>query len=437
MSESETILTHREYESCMACSEIVPQSASTLQIYLPIQKTDTVFSTILHNLYKDEEFLQNITRLENGTDREKKNALIIKKTVSKLRVYGDAKQPLLLARDVGILMGISNIKLQLKYYNSAEKVIGLYQLNNGKTSQVEFLTWKGFIRAASNSRSILSDLFREFIYELVAEAIGDHSLLDKITKRVVEKNPELINSALTELDKNAEHYRLLYEREYNQRRLLEEGLDHETQLRLIAEQRQTDAELTAIIQEHKAKQMEKYIHHYEQSLINLYDTPSTVAAELQLLRKKYLKPIYIYAPHASLYNEWVSKKDLTIADFSQYIPEYPDRIEYFIKRSAELAASKSCQDTSIAKNYIFPENDYFYFYLHYGQLQFTRTANSCEEYIHIATEWVIDRRHFDSVIDELCKECEKITFRKKIVYYSTLDEIKLIISQQLLGSESN
>ena len=420
--------------------------SKTLQLYLPIQKTDTVFTTILSNLYKDDEFQQNINRLEGGTEREKKKALIIKKTVSKIRVYGDAEQPLLLARDVGILMGISNIKLQLKFYNSAEKVIGLYQLNNGKTSQVEFLTWKGFIRVASNSRSILSDLFREFIYELVAEAIGDHSLLDKITKRVVEKNPELVNSALDALDQNADRYRLLYEREAQQRRLLEEGISNEIQQRLVAEQKQTDAELIAIMQDYKVKEMKKYIEHYEKTLLNLYEMPQTADLELQLLRRKYMRPVYIYAPQSKTYKEWLTKKDPAIVDFTQYIPEYTDRIEYIMQRSKDLVRGTSM--AAVCKC-ILPESDYFYFYLHFGTPLANGISNggaaitgSADDYVHIATEWVVDRRHYESVIEELnkesngSKEYERIVIKKKAIYYCSLEEIRLIISQKLIESET-
>ena len=402
--------------------------ASNLQIYLPIKQTDTVFTKVLGKLYKDNEFQKNISRLENSTDKDKKKALIIKKTVGKIRVYGSSEQPLLLARDVGILMGISNIRLQLKYYSSTEKVIGLYQLNNGKTSQVEFLTWKGFIRAAGNSRSTLSDLFREFIYELVAEAIGDPSLLDKITRRVVERNPELVEQAMNELDGNLEYYRILYEREALQKQLLQENLDNEIQRRLIAEKKQADAELDSIVRDQKIQQIVKYANQYERTILNMYEWPTTNEIELNILRQKYLKPLHIYAPSSKQYNEWINKKDDILSEFLQYIPEYPDRIDYIIKRSNELVTNAA--DKTKAIKCVLPDADYCYFYIHAGQMP--SSSKGQDEYVHISTEWIVDRKHYDEIVDEMNKECEKVTIKKKVIYYSSLEEIRCIISQKMI-----
>jgi hypothetical protein len=348
------------------------------------------------------------------------------------------KTPLLLARDVGILMGISNIRLQLKYYSSSEKVIGLYQLNNGKTSQVEYLTWKGFIRAASNSRSTLSDLFREFIYELVAEAIGDPTLLDKITKRVVEQNPELVDQAMNELDKNMEYYRILYERESLQRQLLQEGLDNEIQLRLVAERKQADAELEAITNNYKVQQMEKYTKKYELTLLDVYEWPATNEIELNILRQRFLKPLYIYAPSAKLYNEYISKAagdENEMLEFAQYIPEYPYRIDYIVSRSSELMnssnKSKGMLDRINIMKCLLQESDFCYFYVHLGPMP-QKVKSETEDYIHVATEWMLDKKHYESVMEEMNKECEKIVVKKKNIYYSSIEEIRYIISQKMI-----
>lgn len=416
---------------------IMDKNNSGLDLYLPIQKTDTVFSQILEKLYKDNEFQKNILRLENGIEKDKKKATIIKRTVSKVRVYGNMKNPLLLARDVGILMGISNIRLQLKYYSSSEKVIGLYQLNNGKTSEVEYLTWKGFIRAASNSRSTLSDLFREFIYELVAEAIGDPSLLDKITKRVVDQNPELVKQAMTELDENMEYYRILYERESLKRQLLQEGLNNEIQMRLVAERKQADAELEAITKNYKIQQMAKYTKQYELALLDVYEWPETNVIELNILRQRFMKPLYIYAPSSKLYKDCILKEsnyeENNITMFGQYIPEYADRIDYIVSRSAELINDSNGVSINIMKC-LLQESDFCYFYVHLGPMQ-QKVKQEMEDYIHVATEWMLDKKHYESVIEEMNKECEKITIKKKNIYYSSLEEMRHIISQKMIDQE--
>jgi transcription termination factor NusB len=413
-----------------------PSSAiTTLRIYSPIHKADTVFTTILTNLYKDTAFQKNITRLESGTEREKKKASVIQKTVQHIRVYGDKSQPLLLARDVGVLMGISNIKLQVKYYTSAEKIIGLYRQNNGKTNQVEFLTWKGFIRAASNSRSVLSDLFREFIYELVAEAIGDPTLLNTITQRVAEKNPELIDAAIDELDTNIDRYRILYEKERIKAQLIQNNLEKETQHRLVAEQKQIDAELDSLIQTHKTKQLATHLEHYEKKILQLYETPtSNLEIELSILKHRYMKPIYIYIPQAKVYNEWLGKKDPAYSDYVQYVPDYVDRVTYIMQRCGGLSKDGVSQYDAIRCTLL--DNEYLYFYIHMHTNP-RPSAVVIDDYIHVATEWVTDKRHYDAVVDELSKECEKLNTKKKTIYYSTLEEIRLIISQKLMEGESS
>lgn len=402
-------------------------TTNALQVYLPIQQADTVFTRLLDNLYKNNDFQKNINRLELGSDNEKKKAQVIKRTVSKIRIYGDITQPLLLARDVGILMGISNIRLQLKYYNSSEKVIGLYQLNNGKTSQVEYLTWKGFIRAASNSRSAMSDVFREFIYSLVAECVNDPELLAKVSKRVIENNPEMIDKAMEEFDHNMAHYKLLYEKESLQKQLLQDGLDNEIQLRLIAESKQADAELNALMNEHNMKQMMQYKNFYEQTILNLYEWPSTNEQELTLLKRRFLKPIYIYAPHPNIYKEWAAKPEGdAAADFAQYLPEYCNRIEYIDRRIKELSATVPHENIMKC---LLPESDLFYFYLHFNTMVDEKNDSIL---IHVGTEYVIDKKHYDAVLAEMNRDCEKLQVKKRTIYVSTLEEIHCIISQKMI-----
>lgn len=411
---------------------MAPQSVYSIQsvmsiennIYLPIKQADTVFTKILDKVYSDTSFQKNITRLESGADKDKKKALIIKKTLSKIRVYGSIEQPLLLARDVGILMGISNIRLQLKFYNSSEKVMGMYQFANGKLSPVEYLTWKGFIRAASNSRSSLSDLFREFIYELVAEAIGDTSLLDKISKRVVAKNPELVDAALNELDTNLECYRLLYEKEALRNHLLQDGLDAEIQRRMIAEHDKATAELDALSKSFELKKLTEYTNKCEVALLDYYSHPSTEVEQLAFLKKKYMKPLYIYAPSSDIYNEIQHKKESHFIEFTTYIPEYIGRINYIQMRHSQLSRTSNYDDMAIM-DILVPNSDYFYLYLSTTKLQGS-------EYILVHIDYYTDKRHIDSVIDDLNNNFEKISFKKKCIYYISIDDIIHSLNQSLI-----
>lgn len=402
------------------------------KVYEPILHTNTVLTTILNKLYSDEEFLKNISRLEAGTDKSKKKAVAIKKTINGIRVYGSVEQPLLLARDVGILMGISNIRLQVKYFNSSEKIIGLYKYGNGKTTKLEFLTWKGVVRAANNSRSTLSDLFREFIYELVAMAVGNPDLLDSVAKRVVEKNPELVAAAREELNQNMNCYKKLYELEASQRRLLQHNYEDEVQKRLIMENKRAEAELDLEIAKINAKHLMQQKRHYEQYIQNILEYPGADEQELRILRQRFMKPLCIYMLNPQYLCAILKKSDDATDAFFQYAPEYPDQVKYILERKKEIESApiKNRSVDSVATNIVrslVPPNTHYYFYLHSGRelLQ--------DELVYITTEWVLDAKHMAAVVAQLNGECENILIKKRRIYYATLDEIRDIIQQQLLA----
>jgi hypothetical protein len=399
-------------------------SSHKLQLYLPNKNTDTIISKFLDIVYNRNQFQKNILHLKNSTDKDKKKALIIEKTATNLRVFGESNNLLFIARDIGILMGYSNIKLQLKYYTNNEKVIGLYQLNNGKISKMEYLTWKGVVRASMNSRSALGDLFREALYESL-NAAGIDSFSKYVTI-AVENNPELADRALSELDKNMEYYKKLYEQETLQRQLLQKNLEQETQQRLIAEDEKINAELNTIIKEYRINEMSKYVERCEQALIDAYEWPLSKETELNILRQRACKPLYIYAPSSKIYKEWCGMKNDEMIEFTQYIPEYSYRIDYIVSRSNKNEESR----LNIIKC-ILQETDFCYLMLHLGPMPKTKSQ---DDYIHIATEWVLDKKHYDLIIDELNKECEKISIKKKIVYYSSMDELRTIIHQKMQES---
>lgn len=391
-----------------------------LKLYEPIQSTETVFTMILDNLYGDVDFQQNIARLEDGNDKEKKKALVIKNTVEKVKVYGDPEKPLLLARDVGILMGISNIRQLVKYYNSSEKVIGLYKSTTGKETKMEFLTWKGVLRAAGNSRSTLSDLFREFLYELVAQVCKDPVMLASVTKNVITNNPELVSVAKQELNQNMNYYKALYNYEATKSRMLQETVENEIQKRLIVENEKAEKELALAVSNLKINQLEVYNKRYEHYIANILEDPVIDEAELTVLRKRFMKPVYVYAVRSGYLTELLKKADDTIRDFFAYVPNYLERISY-------IEAKQSIAGNANKLTAMLVGNEYCYFYLHMsGSIQ------TNDEFLHVHTMWVLDKRHYDTVIAELNQECEKISFKKKIIYHSCIEELEDITRQKLL-----
>jgi hypothetical protein len=426
-----------------------------LKLYLPIQEsTDTMISKVLDSLYQNNEYQKIMTDLENGQEKEMKKATDIKKILGKLRAYGSKENPLLLARDVGVLIDISESKLRLmlKDFDSSEKVPGLYQIDSGKTRKVEYLTENGFIKLAYGAnRSAICCVFRKLFSSMIALVTNDPSKLDEVSKLVIKKNPELVNQAINDLKHNLKHYILLYE--------------HETQLRLTAEKKQADAELDAILYTQKTQQMQKYINRYENTLLDAYEWPTTNEIELNILRHKYLKPLFIYAPSSKMYNEWSLKTDEELTDFLQYMPEYPDRIDYIATRINELinrgvnreiqngrsnnkeiqngrSNNKEIQNgrsnnKELTKNdeekilkCLVQEADNLYFYMHMGPMP--QLNKQSGDYVHVATEWIVDKKHYEAVIEEMNKECIKVMIKKKMIYYSSVEEIHCIVSQKMI-----
>jgi prophage antirepressor-like protein len=393
-----------------------------MQVYLPINPTDNVFSELLDNLYNKDEFKQNITQLETGTDSEKKKADLIKNTVNTIRVYGNANEPLLLAKDVGILMGITDMRFHLRNCDSSQKVIGSYQSDNGKITDEEFLTLRGFNKIAHSSRSVMSKVFQIFVSELLKAAMG-RPIFDEATNRVIENNPELVEEAFIEYENNLNHLKLLYEKTDLENKLLKERIDNETQLRLIAEKKRNNAELTALIQTNVAKKTLEYKNHYETALLKMYEElPSTHHQVLDIVMSKFLKPLYIYAPHPKLYKEWLMKKNEDISDFIQYIPEYPDRMDYIINRLNDN------KEKNLIKC-ILPETEHSYFYLHTSLID-------DPSFIHIGTERYLDKKHIEYITCELNKYCQKINIKisnkNRIIYYTSLNNINQIIMDTLI-----
>ncbi len=378
-----------------------PNTDAKLQVYHPIQQTDTMFTTILNNLYNNDEFQKNITRLEGGQDKDKKKAVIIKTTVNKLRVYGSSDKPLLLARDVGILMGISNIRQQVRYYTSQEKVIGLCKQTGDRCIKMEFLTWKGVIRAAGNSRSALSQLFREFIYELVAQVTKDPELLTRVVHNVITNNAELIKEAKIEYDTNAEHYRKLYELEQIRSHKLQLEYENEAQKRIVTETKVIEKDLTIAFKNMEIDRLNERKKKYQEYLDQLCVEQDKT--ELSLLKHKFLKPLYIYMINDVIYGQLSKKPDYI--HFFESVPNYNSLNKY-----------KPFYD------------EYIYLHLHYG-------SPLSDEYILAGTEWVLDKKHYDSIITEMNNCCEYITFVRrttKTLYYTSLDEISDIVSQELV-----
>jgi hypothetical protein len=108
--------------------------------YVNVHNKENVFP-IIRRLCENKDYKDYMSGI-----KEEKKSKVLQDTISNLSIYGKDNHPLILARDMGVLMGIKHINSNIKHYNSTEKVVG-YIMENNKLKKVNFLTKYGVCRA--------------------------------------------------------------------------------------------------------------------------------------------------------------------------------------------------------------------------------------------------------------------------------------------------
>jgi prophage antirepressor-like protein len=180
-----------------------------IQTYNELTQTKNILATLIENVNNDSLFLKHISKLKKSDNLiETKKIDTLMRTMNSIRMFGTTKNPLLLATDVGILMGISHIHMLIKKFDPDEKVIGYMKISNNKKKKIIFLTKSGIYRCFFVSRSPLSKLFRKFIINLVEHVVSYEShLLSKIANKFQVDNPELIENGINDLQNRLVEYK--------------------------------------------------------------------------------------------------------------------------------------------------------------------------------------------------------------------------------------
>jgi hypothetical protein len=214
-------------------SENIIQLASNKpdHLYKEVSETKTIVSALVDNILHDESYQEYLRDLEESDVKGSSKKLdAIKNTFATIKVFNSSREPLFLSKDIGIIIGASNVKTMIKSYTTTEKITGIF-IKNGKPYQTEFLTRHGIYRILLTNRTKLSDVFRGFIYKLLDHMF--YNELDKLTAIIKEfksENVDLINEASEELSDNMRNYRLMYEREQYERLTLENELLYNTNM---------------------------------------------------------------------------------------------------------------------------------------------------------------------------------------------------------------
>jgi prophage antirepressor-like protein len=106
----------------------------------------------------------------------------------KIKVYGTFEEPLFKAKDIGDLLGMSNIRETIKGFNHKQKVVSLTDTLGGQ-QDVTFLTEQGLYKVLMRSRKKIAEQFQDWVCEVVEEIRkkGKYDLQEKLKEKEIKE----------------------------------------------------------------------------------------------------------------------------------------------------------------------------------------------------------------------------------------------------------
>lgn len=297
-------------------------------IYNEVFDAKTIISTLVENIFHDESYQEYLKDLEESDDKNSSKKLKnIRDTFATIKVFNNNRDPLFVSKDIGTIIGASNVKVMIKDYTATEKVVGLLD-KNGKAYRTEFLTRHGIYRLLLTNRTKLSDVFRGFIYKLL-DHMYYHEIdkLNSLIKEYTDENKELVGEAAKELDENIANYKLLFEIERQERK----DLEKETAAGYL-EMKKLRAEKQSVIEKFKDFQAE---YEAEESYLLL-----------QALKKKYMKEFTIWLVNPSILDKMFKgvKAPYKYDTEKYFLDDYINSFDFLIR---ELAHGSEINRTQI------------------------------------------------------------------------------------------
>lgn len=407
-------------------------------IYKCIPDTKNIIMKLVSSINTDETFRKHVSKLSNSViEKDNNKASIINQTIHNIKVFNTKVKPLFLAKDIGILMGISQINVLIRKFEPEEKIIG-YIKNNNKIKKVIFLTRHGIYRCFFASRSPLAKLFRKFICNLVDHMIENESeILNNISKKFQEDNTELIEQGMNDLQIKLKEYELKLLEEQKKSQLLEEQYEAERTQRIIFEEENTKTEIINSYNMMQIKQLEndktKYISAIKTIQENFIEETNEKfcknnfnddASELKMLKEKFMKPIYIHILHPAYFIKLLKTKHKelsTVENSSIENTNMLEKINYLINDKVYLNNFHN-----IFSNSSIEPDELLYYYI-----SFVRDVSKENKIINISKQWVMNKKHFSNIINSLENSCEWIHFSNINIYKTSIDEISEIIKEEI------
>ncbi len=386
-------------------------------VYETVLEAQNIIGTLVDTIYNDGVYQKYLSDLETESDVSKKKADIIKKTFHDIKVFNTNTEPLFLARDIGILMGITNINSAIKNYNKSEKIIG-YIIQKGIPKEKQLLTRYGVYRILFNSRTKLSELFRGFIYKLL-DHMFQHEI-DKLKSIINEyslNNQDLVKDSILELYENANRFKILYEKEKKERMIwmdkAEEGYDKI----LLLEAEKDCVEISNTYNEMLINQLRIDNNFYLKKMRvvrNEYEDQNEEQMILNSLKKTFLKEINIFIAKPKFVEKMLKKNGIIYDEMKKYEYEYNYVIDSF------------------QRDIVLSGNIELYYYIVFKSLK-----DDDDKYAHICTEWVVDRVKFKELLQILENESDNIKVRsaknETLIFRTTLENIKSVVRNLLIN----
>lgn len=431
-----------------------------VKIFKPVPDTKNIITKLIETLNSDDTFQKYVKNLYDSTEnKQHKKAVLINETIHNIKVFNSKIKPLFLAKDIGILMGISQINYTIRNFEPEEKIYGYINQNN-KIKKVVFLTRHGIYRCFFISKSPLARLFRKFICKLVDHMIEyETNLLNKISIKFQVENPDLIEQGMDDLYEKISEYEKKLLEEKKKAEILEEQYKIEQNKRIIAEEENNELDIINTYNAMHITQLKNDEKTYIKKIktiknnIEIEESQSTESIELRLLKEKYMKSMYVYILHPTYFNSLLKKKqknneknldqpkkveDEDSDDFSEENKVYEDsnRKHSIIKRENDIElltylindSSYAINFNNICSNNISMEKDEILYFI----INFGKNIEKKEKIIHVDTQCVANKKHFINIVNSLTKISDVLHLNKFNLYKTSLEEIMYVCKEEFI-----
>jgi prophage antirepressor-like protein len=420
-------------------------------VYDMIPGTQTILMTLVDNINSNETFQKHVTKLDTSEiSKDRKKAIVIKDTIKNIRVFNTKVKPLFLAKDIGILLGISHINILVKKFEKEEKIIGYVTQPNNKIKKVIFLTRHGLYRCFFTSRSPLAKLFRKFICNLIDHMINEEEeIMHRLSIKFQAENPQLITDGMDDLQNKLVEYEKLYIEEQKKNKLLEDQAEMDHQILIETKTEKTTVEIANSFNLMEIEQLKQDKLHYKEKIHTMLDDyldeDDSVATELLLFKKKFMKPMQVYIINPDHFSKLLlkEKKKLTTSEKSSKSTEInisddsdADAVDELTADQIDLWVEEIDTYTKNFNNMISDsktrlEPDEILMYV----LALSKTVLKNPNLVHVGVHWVCHKTHFTNLKAVLCESCNHIKLNKINVYKTSFDEIGEMASEEFINLE--